>query len=261
MIVETAIGIVILGGGILGLKKISTHSRQQKLALETSKADELKRSLLGIRGGVWIREPNGSEHVIQNRVEQELTRRSLALFNLRNEAVQALVKEGTWNQEIASSNLDVAVIGRIKVSEWEEDEWEYITVRHVDTETGRRFDALDCDHPGYREPNSLYDTTNVASTIFGSNRFYYEPREEFGRRQEIEKRVIRGRKHRCLTLDVRFYGPEGKICGGCVAESSGNDGDPIGTLVSKLVSDLIAAIKPSIDAHDRILALTELDQP
>ncbi|MDO8650391.1 MAG: hypothetical protein Q7K33_03755 [Candidatus Berkelbacteria bacterium] len=257
MIIETITGIVVVVGVIVGLGKVSKRRKAQQLALKTRQEDELKRSLLDLRGGIWIREPNGSEHTIQNRVEQELARRSMALFNLRSSAVLTLIKDGTWSEEIASSLLDVAVIGRIKITDWEQDEWRYVSIRHVDTETGRRFDELPRDHPHARRVNSVYSSSLSPSDVF-PQKYYYEPYEEFERRKEMEKQVAKGVRRQRYTLDVRFYGPEGQILGGCVANASDRDSNPLNLLVAELVNDLTSTVKPSIDAHSRNSALNEL---
>lgn len=260
--IELAIAIVIFGG-LWVAKTISDKRRISQLALEARRKElALRNSLKDVRGGVWIREPNGSEHIVQNKIEQELSRRGMALFNLRNEPVQTLVKTGEWNPEIAASHLDVAIIGRIKTAEREVLEYGQKPVQHVDTQTGRRFDALPKDHPNYRKANSSSADYLRDYTYDGLYpiKYYFEPHEEYKRRCQIESQQVLIKRSE-YTLDIRFYGPQGQIRGGSIAHSSTQDQDPISVLVNKLVEDLASSVKPSIDAHDRSNSISELYSP
>lgn len=260
MIVETTLAVVVIGAMISAKRLSSLKKSREQLALKTRQEEELKRSLYGLRGGVWIREPNGSQHMIQNLVEQALSRRSMALFDLRNDHVRTLLKSGKWNPEIANGFLDVAIIGRMVTQEREVDEYVYISVQHVDTATGRRFDQLDFTHPNRRKPNSGSKSYLLESNGY-SRDYYFEPREEFTRRREMEKTLAQGVARISYTLDVRFYGPEGQIRGGCVATTNSTTDSPMQQLAELLVNAIAQAVRPSVDAHDRNKAFTELDFP
>lgn len=66
------------------------------------------------RGGVYIREPNGSESIIQNQVEQMFSERGMRLFRLHRAPVEDLLRDGIWTHALAGINpIDIAIIGRI----------------------------------------------------------------------------------------------------------------------------------------------------
>lgn len=199
-------------------------------------------ALAGIRGGVSLREPNGSAHPIQNLVEQALAKQGMALFNLCREPVERLLKAGEWSDEIAGGNLlDLAVIGQVVVREVGTVRNEYPSRRHTHTPTGKFFSDLSADHPDYR-------------TV------YSEPKIMFDARREAEKRVVKAQVNQC-TLDARFYGPDGRIHGAVIASSHLEDNDPSGTLANWLVGELGKVAKRSLAAHSRSRAELELFGP
>ncbi len=231
------------------------HRRYQRVSEKRRRQQELDqnlKSLFAIRGGVWIREPNGSEHHIQNLVEQELSLHGMVLSNLRREPTENLLKNGEWDPAIAASYIDVAVIGRIIVQTMDAEEVQYVTVQHVHTGTGLFFHQL---------PEMERRKNNCACYDFpcpySGKYHYHESGEEFERRREMEKQVYPVRRLQC-SLDVRFYAPGGIIRGGCVTSVPLDSDDPIRELVTKLVSELAAVARRSLKAEQTSLFEAEI---
>lgn len=245
------IGAIVVGGGCIAYSAVHRNRAKKKaLANKNRQEEALRNALVGVKVGAWVREPNGSANIIQNLIEQELASRGAAVFALRNDHARTLLEEGNWNTEIASSRLDVALVGKIIIrTDANAQVYEYPTMLNIHTATGRRFDQLPFDHPDYRKPNSefaMYDSYE-----------YHEPREEYERRRELEKVVVTRSIVYC-TLDIRFYGPSGEIRGGCAEQVNDLDYEnPTRTLVDRLISNLAKAVKPSIEAHERSSSLAE----
>lgn len=212
--------------------------------------------LFGIRGGVFIRQPNGSSHPIQNLLEQALVRNGMALFDLRVDPALKLLEKNEWDDMIAQSLLDVAIVGHIIVRQVEGEQVEYVTVRHVDTETGRRFDALPMAHPDYRALNSSFNDHRSYYEVFGWN-WYFEPEEEYQRRREIEREVYLVKQNQ-LSIDVRFYGRSGEIHGGHVGWVPAGEDAAERMLVDGVVASLLETAEQSLRAHRTSLAEQEL---
>lgn len=220
-----------------------------------NKAELVKeeRVLQNIAGGVFIREPNGSVHPIQNLIEQELSRAGMALFDLRAEHAENLLKSGVWSDQIATSLIEVAIIGRIITKSETIQEKKYVTRQHEDTVTGRHFDSFSPDHQLYRKPNMMLDT---------KYEHYYEPEGEYERRREREAQIVQ-REKVTTRLDARFYGTDGRILGASLAEAATSllGRDPLQIIVEKVTNDLRAVCLRSLQAHATSRAEIELFGP
>jgi hypothetical protein len=150
-----------------------------------------------VTGGVWIRQPNGSRHTIQNVIEQELCRKGMLLQDVNAIVAQRIHKEGTWSHDIAAAPIQVAIIGQVIVEKGVFDR-PVKPIQHIDPATGRHF-SDDSAGSGWRYMSGSF--------------FRIEPDEVFRHRCENNHSVQRvsGTK---ITLDVRFYGPGGEIRGG-----------------------------------------------
>lgn len=256
---EYVIAALVLGGayGTVELAKAWRRSRTQKaLPAPEKKEENPYASLFGIRGGVWIREPNSSEHPVQNMIEQELCRHGMALFNLNRDSVEKLLKQGEWDNTIAPKKIDVAAIGRIVVQVVEKEEVKYPTIQHIDTRTGKHLNSV---HPKERS------ATTTTTYCFGSGgcplsgtTHIHESDAEYEWRREQEKQIYPVRKQ-LFSLDVRFYGTDGTIRGGCVVQAPDKHGDPLAYLVESVTGKLAEAAKTSIKAHSHVEALAEID--
>lgn len=232
--------------------------RLLRLIRKPAKAEQKDDSLFGIRGGVYIREPNGSEHPIQNLIEQALVERGMALFNLRHDSAGNLLKTGEWDDNIAQALIDVAIVGRVVVRMLEGAL--YQTIRHIHTATGRYFSDLPETDFDYRQPTHWLSRCdgrvyayNMYSTLYP---FFFESKLEYERRKELESGP-----RSTVSLDVRFYGRHGEIHGGCVVETV--IGNPFGLqeIVTKLAEELGLVARRSLQAHSTSLAEQELLGP
>lgn len=149
-----------------------------------------------VTGGVWIRQPNGSRHTIQNLIEQELCRKGMLLYDLNAAVAHRVHKEGSWSHDIATAPIQVAIIGQVLVEKGTFDR-PVKPIRHINPLTGQRY---------------VYSTSGDGWERMGDSNFYCEPEEVFRHRCENNHHTIRvsGTK---ITIDVRFYGPGGEIRG------------------------------------------------
>lgn len=210
-------------------------------------------SLYGIRAGVWIRQPNGSEHLIQNAVEQALSQHGMALHLLHRDPVEQILRDGKWNPKIADKPISVAVIGRIIAPKASNDTVPagVSTRQHIHTPSGRYFHEIPIDEGG-REPNCTCEQFDQPEK---GKAHYCEPWNQYMARQERERgRTIIGEG---ISLDVRFFGPDGAVRGGFAKTAPCTEGDQIGWLVNGLVRELAATAKTSIAAHAQALAAAE----
>lgn len=245
------------------LKRLLGRQDRDEIKQETQQAP----ALTGIRGGVFLREPNGSAHPIQNLVEQALVEQGMTLFNLRREPVERLLKTGEWSEAIAGGNLlNLAVIGQVIVRQVEAVRTEYPSRRHIHTATGGFFSDLSADHPDYQPPNAWFNGLGFLPlgtyliNPYEWRQVYHEPEIMFNARCEAEKRCTAIRVDQ-YTLDVRFHGPGGQIHGSVVASSRLEDNDPGDTLANWLVGELGKVAKRSLAAHSRSQAEIELFGP
>ncbi len=252
--IETILGLIVAAGAGAG---ITSWLKRGRPASESSRAEsEPDNSLFAIRGGVWIREPNGSSHQIQNRIEQALAERGMALYNLRREPAEALLRDGEWTPDIASESIDVAVVGRIVIQTFDVTEEEYISRQHIHTPTGLYFHQVD-PQSGGRKANCQCHNYDFPSYLRGEPH-YHESKDQFDQRRELEK-TCKVQKRNIYSLDVRFYGPNGRIRGGCVAKTLTPSEDTASSeLTDTLVSDLSVVLRQSIAAHSTSAVEAEL---
>ena len=273
MIIEGIIGGAALGGtALIGVLAKRRSIKLQNMAHQLEESVKTPpMSLAGISGGVYIRTQKGSEHYIQNQVEQTLVAAGLSLFNLQTVCANKLLTKGTWDDNIAQGLIDVAVVGRLVIGQVESEQTKYVSVQHVDTNSGKRFDALESTNPSYREPNCC-DCLDVRRYMLkgehhplssdhmysASKRPHFcEPLEEFERRRELEK-IVERIKEDTFSLDVRFYGRNGEIHGGYAEGYAGNSYEPIELLVKGVTDALIKAASKSLQSHQRSAAELEL---
>lgn len=209
-------------------------------------------------GGVWIKEPNGSSHPIQNIVEQQLCSSGVAVYDIRKAAAETLLRSGEWTAEIAANSLSFAVVGRIITTKTGKTSRISRTVRSIHSPTGKRFNDLPEDHPDYREPNSCYrDSVNLPLGFKAV--FYTEPKDEFRVRSDKEAQEVPLDISE-YALDVRFYGQGGRILGACVAKVDDSSEEPLKELAEQLLQHLAESLKPSLNAHERKGAFDELSR-
>lgn len=214
-----------------------------------------KSSLIGLRAGVCVREPDNTEHPIQNSIEAGLVERGVALFGLRRKAVLSILRDGVWQDNIAAGVLDFAVIGKVIVRQEQWDVYTFPTVQHVHTASGQLFSRLPKDDPDYRVPNDfnsyLVGTMILANAkLLPQEAYYNEADAQYALRREQEK-VLTGHKIVTVcTLDARFYGPDGRIHGSFNMTAKSNEvRDPVGWLAGKLVDQLANTAAASIAVH------------
>lgn len=251
------IAFTLIGAGLLAAAKRVVLPLKAKRVSEKAAPDN---RLYGVRGGVWVKEPNGSSHPFQNLLEQELCQRGMALYDLRHRPTENLLKTGEWEDTIATGPLDVAIIGRIIVHKTEIEETRCVSVQHVHTHTGKFFYKLGPDHPDYRAPNKVAHFNKLGGILLRDNESYYEESDsEFARRREIERLVdiLTVEKY---SLDVRFYGPNGVIRGGCTIMGPANGNQSLQNLVTETANQLASVTKLSLAAGQVALAELELDK-
>ncbi len=216
--------------------------------------------MVGIRGGVWIRRPDGNAHPIQNLIEQELSARGMALFNLRREPAESLIKNGEWDPAIAASPPDVVIVGRFISQMVDASRTTYPTVQHVHTTSGLRFDSLPAGHPDRPLGNSTSRREFAPAPSYqpDGNVYFFEHFEHFRQRREAEKVVEALVTEKC-TLDARFYGPDGSIRGGYARfKFMADEKDPFGAFTNELVTAVVEATKKSLLSHEDSLARLEM---
>ncbi|HSX41957.1 MAG TPA: hypothetical protein VLE93_01245 [Candidatus Saccharimonadales bacterium] len=260
-----AIGSVVVMGLIATtMSKIGSQKKRiSALESEKRRQEELAASLYGITGGVWIRRPDGNAHPIQNLLEQELSARGMALFNLRREPAENLIKNGEWDSMIAVKHLDVAILGKLITHQITTDRVHYISVQHVHTKTGVRFHELGKNHSDYRMPNSIwlddYEAASLDPDDEEENLYYFEHDEHFALRKEKEK-IVEPISTEQYTVDVRFYGSDGSVRGGYIGTKIKDiDSEPTQTLTAELVTAVSKSVKRSLLAHENSTSRFELD--
>lgn len=249
----------IIGAGALGIGIASAIALMGGFT-ETKKLPEEKlkkfddKHFLGLRGGVFISNEDETRSAIQSLLEQKLVELGMELYTLHFDAVEKLVKDGVFGVDISSRPLDIIIAGKCTTIKETREEWEYPTVRHVDTETGLRFDALPYEHPHYRTLNSY---------SFDSERkdYYSETKEEFTRRRELEKKKITVEVEK-YRVDIRFYGPNGTIRGACICSADSQQGtsEALQTLLCEIIEKLVHAVPISRVAHDVAEIIPELQK-
>ena len=259
------LSLISSASGVITTHYARLHKKRRTRLLELA----IYENLNGIRAGVWVREPNNSAHVIQNLLHQALVKRGVALFDLRFQHAENLIRDGEWSPEISTSPLDAMIVGRILIKPRQTFAFKKISVRGIHTATGKHFHELPVSDENYRAPNAYQanptdrDTINFNEGDVSRFNVYVEPSNVFSLRCANEQVQV-PTDNIDVTLDVTFYGPQGQIHG-AYARTKVFTGKTVVhptellDLVDGVVAELADTIKSSLYYHSVSRAEMELD--
>ncbi len=254
--------LAALGGSALSLGGVFAQRKWKERQDEIWEGVNV--SFLGLNGGVWIHEKNGSRTALEAQLFQRLVECQMTLYTLNQDAAQNLAKDGVWSSDLgpAGVQFDVIVTGYLHIKQLTLYFWHYPTRQHIDTETGRRFDELSLDQGGRKKNSVVSYSLSPGSASSYQNKYYFEPQEEFAARQEREKyqQAVPATEY---TADIRFHGPGGQILGACVlveVEDFHNQG-AVDRLTDKILRKLAATVHEAQGARDVAETIASLKPP
>jgi hypothetical protein len=260
------LGIGICTGGVAAMAATSYWLRSRKKVNNQSEKRDIKdtASLIGLKMGVYIKEPNGVASPIQNRVEGGLIQLGAAVFDLERDAIQQFLKKGTWNDAITLNGLDMVAIGHIVVRQDERDQYVFPTVQHIQTSSGLPFHVLRSDDPEMRVPNRFNDSDYFDKNLSGYKvgpelSYYFESDAEFKLRRAREKVLVGKISVTGYTLDVRVYGSNGQMYTSFnEAVDSASSSEPLRELGAQLIDQIISCTPVAMAAHTRAESIAEI---